>query len=175
MVDHTRGTRCTIQRHGGDFCDAPSAEDMPFPICGRHAAKLYRHIAHTMTGLASDPLLMLHTAVKEIDEARIKQSRRKDYGRPTVYYVQVGETIKIGFTIALQRRLAHYPPNRRLLATEPGDYSLESKRHEQFADLRAYGNEWFHPGPKLIAHINTLRKAAGAAPIELPQEIKQDL
>lgn len=167
MVDHTRGTRCTIERHGGDFCDAPTAEDMPFPICGRHAAKLYRHVAHAMAGIASDPLWMLHAATKQIEDDRARTERQRAAGRPTVYYVQVSDCIKIGYTSQMQKRMLHYPPNKRLLATEEGDYELERKRHRQFADLLAYGQEWFKPAPKLIAHINALRAATNTPPVEV--------
>lgn len=164
MADLTHH-RCTVQRHGGDFCDAPSAEDVPFPICERHAARLYRHIAASVRGLASDPLLMAHGELERIKDEQAKDERRWAAEKPVVYYVQVGEFIKIGVTTRLRQRLQAYPPNKRLLATEPGNYALESKRHEQFEHLLAHGHEWFRCDAKLIDHINDLRKAAGATPI----------
>lgn len=162
------GTHCTVQRLGGDFCDAPSAEDMPFPICARHAASLYRRIAQNMADVASDPLFKLRSAVEYIEEQRHRATNRPSPAdKPTVYYVQVSDCVKIGYTGRLQQRMMSYPPNKRLLATEPGDYALESKRHEQFADLLAYGHEWFRPDQKLIDHINELRKQSGVPIIEL--------
>jgi len=165
MSDTTRGTRCTVQRHGGDFCDALSAEDMPFPICSRHAIRLYQHMTQTIAARTQDPAFLLHGAANDIKEQReVKASSAT--GKPTIYYIQVGDSIKIGYTTQLRLRLLHYPPNKRVLAIEPGDMRLERKRHEQFAGLLAYGHEWFRPGPELIAHINEIRAKEGAPPIE---------
>lgn len=165
MADLTH-TRCTVQRRNGDFCDAPSAEDVPFPICGRHAAELYRYVAETIGDLVRDPYFRIFNALEEVDRRQAKEEQRHSGGKPVVYYVQVGEFIKIGFTRGLARRMQVYPPNKRLLATEPGDYGLESRRHSQFAGLLAHGREWFRPDAKLIAHINALRATSGATPIE---------
>jgi hypothetical protein len=157
--------RCTIQRRNGDFCDAPSAEDVPFPICGRHAAELYRHIAASMQDLVRDPYFRMFNALEEQKQAQARDEQRWAEAKPVVYYVQVGEFVKIGTTIRIRQRMKAYPPNKRLLATEPGGYELESRRHEQFAHLLAQGREWYRPEVKLIDHINILRKASGAEPI----------
>lgn len=79
--------------------------------------------------------------------------------KPTiVYYLRVGDLIKIGQTSDLPSRLASYPPNAALLATEPGERDiLEAERHAQFASTRAHRREWFHPSAALIEHINNLR------------------
>lgn len=164
MANHMHGTRCTVERRGGEFCDAPTAEDMPFPICGRHAAKLYRHIVRAMGGLVDDRVFMLNAAAADIQAQQAKEVSRSTE-RDKVYYVQVGEYIKIGYTSQLKTRMTSYPPNKKLLATEPGDKTLERKRHEQFGHLLEHGHEWFRVDAKLIAHINELRRMAGGTAI----------
>ena len=77
-----------------------------------------------------------------------------------VYYVRCGHLIKIGTTTDLGRRFKSIRPNE-LLAAEPGGQELETRRHQQFATLRASG-EYFHPGPALQQHIVGLREAQGA-------------
>lgn len=73
-----------------------------------------------------------------------------------VYYMRLGNRVKIGFTTRLKQRLAELNAEE-LLATEPGDRRLEHKRHEQFRDLRTTG-EWFRLEGALIRHIDELRE-----------------
>lgn len=80
-----------------------------------------------------------------------------------IYYVQVGDLIKLGTTNNLTRRMRAYPPNAVVLATETGSYLRETQRVEQFAEYLAGRREWFHPGPRLLAHIEELRAAIDAA------------
>ncbi len=77
-----------------------------------------------------------------------------------VYYVRVGKYIKIGTTRSLDQRMTNYPPGSKLLATEPGSYTREAERHEQFAEHLAERNEWFRPAPELMAHIKNLQRHA---------------
>jgi hypothetical protein len=160
-----RGTRCTVERRGGQFCDGPSAEGMPFPICAHHATKLYRWIRDSLT--EADPLLIA-TAITRSEDARVAQTeQRRRQTKPVVYYIQVGDLIKIGYTIDLRLRVRAYPPSRKVLATEPGTPALEATRHGQFKDCRAHGREWFHHDPALLTHINRLRSESGASPLDI--------
>lgn len=79
-------------------------------------------------------------------------------GVSVVYYAKVSRFIKIGTTQDVDKRMAQYPPDSKLLITEPGSYTLEAVRHEQFAEHLAAGNEWFKPNPELTAHIKNLQQ-----------------
>lgn len=68
-----------------------------------------------------------------------------------VYYMRLGNRIKIGTTTNLRGRLSSLQPEE-LLGTEAGDASLERERHRMFAHLRVCG-EWFRDDPSLRAHI----------------------
>jgi len=50
MRDYIVLPRCTVQLAHGEFCDADAAEDMPFPICERHADQVHKRIEqfHTL-------------------------------------------------------------------------------------------------------------------------------
>lgn len=73
-----------------------------------------------------------------------------------VYYVRVGEHIKIGFSRNISSRLNGYPPNSELLAVELGDRKLEKARHHQFHAYLAWGREWFTDCQEIRDHIATL-------------------
>jgi hypothetical protein len=152
MRDHIRGTRCTVQRHNGNFCDAPAAEDMPFPICTRHAVKLYRRMRQVIE--TADPRQTAESLMRVLDA---DNERVEKQNKHTVYYIRVGDLIKIGCTVNLSARLRSYPPASQILATERGGWKLEQQRHDQFAALRADRLEWYHPAPALLDHIAKLR------------------
>lgn len=154
--DRTRWPACTAQLDSGEFCDEPSAPDAPFPICTKHAVLAMHFVRDAQTYRLP--------AVQEIEAERREQRRREreDEERCIVYYVRVGELIKIGTTRnGVRSRMENFPPDRQVLATEPGSYNRERLRHTQFGHLRASG-EWFHAAPALWNHIAELRELHGA-------------
>lgn len=168
MRKATLTTSCTAQSPGGKFCDRTSVPDAPFPICTHHAAEVYRFLRGRIEGAE---VRSFDRVLDDISMERTKNGRYRDtLGAPAsevVYYVQVGDLIKIGRTSDLRRRLATgYPPNTRVLATEHGDAGLEARRLEQFRAARAARVEWHRPAPALLAHIDALRAARGHAPLE---------
>jgi len=70
-----------------------------------------------------------------------------------LYFVQVDDLIKIGYTTNLYQRLCHYPPNAIVLATQPGTMKMEKALHGQFRFALAKGREWFHVRPEILEHI----------------------
>lgn len=74
-----------------------------------------------------------------------------------IYYVRVGEYIKIGTAMDLRTRLRAYPPGSQLLASEPGSYQKEAERLAEFGEYLAARKEWFRPGPRLMEHIAAIQ------------------
>ena len=73
-----------------------------------------------------------------------------------VYYVLFGDRVKIGTTMNLRSRLRSIPHDE-VLATEPGGYELEKRRHAQLHSSRIYANrEWFYYNDEVRAHIASL-------------------
>lgn len=70
-----------------------------------------------------------------------------------VYYIKLYDRIKIGFAEDVLQRTRAYPPMSELLASHPGTMELERQMHKKFRHLLAEGNEWFHVGNDLMAHI----------------------
>lgn len=73
-----------------------------------------------------------------------------------VYYIEFGTRIKIGTTINIGNRMDALPWDRILLI-EPGSYTLERQRHEQFADQHLT-LEWFKSEGPLLDHIESRRE-----------------
>ena len=75
-----------------------------------------------------------------------------------VYYLRQGDRVKIGTTFQPRQRFAAIW-HEELLAFERGDRVLERQRHDQFADERYPGSEWFRMSRRLRRHVASI--AAG--------------
>lgn len=91
-------------------------------------------------------------------QAELRAQRREQRASEVgiVYYLCVGDRIKIGYTADLTRRRTEYPPTAELLATEIGTRALERRRHEDFRVYLAGGREWFYPAPELISFVQSI-------------------
>lgn len=87
----------------------------------------------------------------EAAKAELRQDREG-----FVYFLRVGERIKIGYSADVKARMRAYPPGSELLAVEPGDRDLETQRHQQFAGSRTDGREWFRPAPDILELVEEI-------------------
>jgi hypothetical protein len=92
----------------------------------------------------------------EAEKAALRQDREG-----FVYYLRVGERMKIGYSADVKQRMRAYPPGSQLLAVEPGDRDLERQRHQQFAGSRTDGREWFRPTADILELIEEIVEAHG--------------
>lgn len=98
---------------------------------------------------------------REVYERQVQ--RERDPAGPRVYYIRLGDAIKIGTSIDPDNRaraLSLTPEH--IVVTEPGTIVVERLRHKQFAHIRLHG-EWFQATDELLAHIAELQRKAAAA------------
>jgi hypothetical protein len=149
-------TRCTALSSSGKFCDRESLPDAPYPICLEHAARLLRYL-NSYLPHPDDRVGRILLAARDFDVNHAAPRKSATAGRGVVYYLRVGDKIKIGYTADLRQRMNTYPPDSVLLACEPGDLNLEQRRHTQFVKHRKVAREWFAPAPELMSHIDSVR------------------
>lgn len=154
--------RCAGYRDGHRCRSTPIA-GLPVDLCAEHADELRnlwrldfseRQREWTEGEYRPEILARRNEARQKLWDACQDPVKRPD--PPCVYYLQFGDRIKIGTTTNLTQRLRDIPHDK-LLATEPGNETMERRRHRQFAALRITG-EWFRAERELLAHI------AGLAP-----------
>lgn len=155
-------------------CGSPSEHDdlAVCANCGRMIARRYRAVL--------DHERMQHQKATQIRNAEQRRTQAHDRsikallhqgftqpeGSSFVYYVLIGEHVKIGYSTNVVGRLkALRVPRENLLALEPGGYVEEQRRHEEFADLRVTQRwENFHRGADLDRHIEAMREQYGIPP-----------
>lgn len=81
-----------------------------------------------------------------------------------VYYVRIGDHIKIGYSAYFYNRMVTLQP-AEILAVEPGHYRLERQRHREFVADRAYRRDYFHASPALLEHVARVAREHGTVPV----------
>lgn len=139
-------------------------------LCGEHFAILAERFeeafAEREAKLQEDAaglreVLAMHARNAQESRAEVAAARtaRDEAATWYVYYVRIGDRIKIGTSGNIKSRIASLMPDE-VLATEPGGREIETLRHRQFAALRVRG-ERFQPGPELLSHIAMIREHFG--------------
>lgn len=161
--------RCTAMRRSGEFCDAPTLADMPFPICPKHAAQVYdrmvEHLgdkARTAAQMLAEQMRRMRSEPTPEHDEQLARRQAALAAQSQVYYVRIGEHVKIGVTTNMRARMNQLRVELAdVLATEPGDQRTERNRHVEFAAERVGRREDFNPSPRLLAHIDRLREEHG--------------
>lgn len=82
--------------------------------------------------------------------------------RHRVYFIEMNEFIKIGYSSNLERRIENlalgHPYEIRLLHDIEGSFDLETDLHRRFAHIHVRG-EWFRKEQELLDYIEILKGA----------------
>jgi hypothetical protein len=144
----------------GSFCDGKSMALAPFPICFDHSMQVFKTFENAAT--MARALKRAEPSKNPEFDARMERRKEAFAEQLQVYYVRIGDYIKIGYTQNVRSRLhgLRVEPSA-LLATEPGGRPMEARRHREFAQWRDGRKENFEPVPELMAHIRRIREEHG--------------
>lgn len=122
------------------------------PLCARHYREVgIRFMAEHMPGPSSP-----QERAARVAEHRQRQAEAQA-AHSQVYYLRIGDRVKIGRTQNVRQRLIELRVDvEALLATEPGGAERERERHLQFAAERVGRREDFNPSRRLLAHIEAV-------------------
>jgi hypothetical protein len=145
-------------------CNQPQLDT--FPVCEDHAFDIWLEVGFFRMdiGKAAEAHMRRDSVKKsQVDLIKehlateaVKVEREQQPG--TIYYLQIEDHIKIGFTTDLDVRLAAYPPMARLRATHPGTRQTEASMHQRFATDLSGRREWFRTSPNLEAYISLVKE-----------------
>jgi len=110
-------------------------------------------------------LKQIHKAMERHEKGPSKEEVALDQAwkeQSQVYYIRIGDYIKIGYTQNLKQRISGLRVDKSdVLATEPGGQPKERERHLQFADIRIGQRENFERTADLLTHIAKVRHENG--------------
>lgn len=131
----------------------------PIPLCNYHAFEAHKRLEADVADLRIVASMRRQVTVERGEtwttEARkLKRDAQLRADNPGwIYYLRVDDTIKIGFTVDLRRRLKEYPPNAELLAVHGGSKTIEKDLHHTFRGSLTARREWFTPSAAVTDHI----------------------
>lgn len=138
------------------------------PMCEDHAWHAFEVLKRDDKERESRKIAHLQWLAWEEEDRIAKEKRDRDnaerWANQTsieagfIYYLLVGDLIKIGYTRSIEERLKAYPPNAKLLAIHPGTLKVERQMHHKFLHHLAKGREWFGQGEDLINHIQRTKQ-----------------
>lgn len=101
-------------------------------LCQTHANKVWRYIQDEAD-----------VALRE-QQALARRAVLPDHERHGwVYYIQVGDRLKIGFAADLAARIRAYPPGSTVIAQKRGTMADEKAEHQRCTPWRVAGREWY--------------------------------
>lgn len=163
--------RCRELLDDGTPCAEAPQPDAPLHLCTRHLLLAYDWVARDVgiTDLLAEPCAACGSPVGvrypagwlcAICEWRVGDVPDRGLMADAVhvvYYLRLGERVKIGTSGNPRQRLAAIPHDE-LLAFERGDRMLERRRHAQFDHDRLGTSEWFAASADILAHVDELRQ-----------------
>lgn len=165
-----------VTRYKCQMSGCPIVSTIEAPVCEEHLAQIGQVFLETRsvagTFLRLREVLQQKQAIS-LAEAQFHSSLPTSSDQPfaeSVYYVRIGDHVKIGTTADLRSRMralyVDHDPDL-LLAIEPGNRQVETSRHAQFRDERVYFNrELFNPSRRLLQYIDALNQEYGGARIQ---------
>lgn len=150
------------------YCRWPLCRREPLetqiPLCELHFRYIGERFVDERSIFGASYLRSTRPIEDQARGQRDRDERRAEAleAQSVVYYVRIGDHVKIGFTVNLHQRLSALRVGHdAVLATEPGGRMLESRRHTEFADERVGRRENFNPSRRLLAHIEDVRQRHG--------------
>lgn len=151
-------------------CEQPVAKALPQPVglCLGHALDVWASVDESGDTLVPITHYRLNRKLEQHrrEEREAEAALSRDIAPGWVYYLLVGDRIKIGWTADVRSRMRAYPPNADLLAVHPGTKMLERDLHHQFTSWLAAGREWFADCEDIRAHIAQVLERFGEVPKE---------
>jgi hypothetical protein len=136
------------------------------PLCDAHVQIVHQRVM-SVKNLVRDALAQRAAEQKAADEA-------KEPSLGWIYYLLIGEHIKVGYASSLPARMMAYPPTSTLLAAHHGTLPDEAALHKRFRLHLAAGREWYHKAEPLLEHIASVVAEHGTPPDPFkPRAVRQ--
>lgn len=149
-------------KHGvGFFRDVPGTDrrdsDLELPMCFQHSAVVVQMM---LPALVREGRFV--EAIADLREELEKRRKREEAEEQAafmaredgdIYFVRIGDLIKVGWTRDLWSRLKSYGASAELLVSYPATRQDETNLHRQLTPARAKGREWYEDGQVVAMFI----------------------
>lgn len=126
------------------------------PLCSGHAFEVWR-ICRDQANRSNNRVATHTTHVK----GELTTVERPVSTVGWIYYLRIGDHIKIGYASRLLNRLKSYPPTAEFLYAHRGTKTDEKVAHSLLYLRRVAGREWFDPHEEVFAYIEQQKARFG--------------
>lgn len=126
------------------------------PLCTAHMFEVWR--------ICRDEANRMNNrdkTVVAVHEGELKKIERPVSTVGWVYYLRIGEHIKVGYAGRLLQRLRSYPPNAEFIYAHRGTKADEKVAHSMLYLHKAAGREWFTPHADVFEWIDKQKARYG--------------
>jgi len=143
-------------------CDR-EAFKVEMPLCMSHRQDAWDDVQDWMERTKINHATAARQERKLKREREIQAQREAHGNQPGwIYYIRVGELVKVGYSTDVPKRMRQYPPDSVLLAVHPGTPGLEVQLHRDFTASRARGREWYWPDTQINEHVTKVLDQFGS-------------
>lgn len=145
------------------LCPKPAHDAFHVPMCDFHGRLVHADVDATLIEPEATQYERLTRQTNLIrNRSHAARQATPVSERPGhIYYLRIGDVIKIGYASRLVARLRTYPPSMVLLAVHKGTLKDEAELHARFSPDRRAGREWYEQSERLQAHITAMRRQFG--------------
>lgn len=127
-------------------------------VCTPHGVKIWAHIdsVRSKSGFKDPVVRATHEEVLERQRKRALAATRSE---GVIYFVELDDKIKIGWTSNLDQRLKAYPPHAQLLHYHPATRADERDLHRSLKLSLVVGREWYSKTPQVMECMREFEEA----------------
>lgn len=138
------------------------------PICHDHAAVIWKQMMPfaTRDNAFIEAVADLNHRVALREQLEAEQEKAEFLARDDgdIYFIRIGDMVKVGWTRDLWQRVKSYGASAELLVAYPGSRTDETNLHRQLRPALAKGREWYEDGPIIAAFIDEALARYGMPP-----------
>lgn len=129
---------------------------LELPICYKHMAIVWNQLLafHTKREKFIDAIADVNERLAARRRREHEENKQAHLARTdgTLYFIRLGDLVKVGWTRDLWSRLKSYGASAELLVSYPGTRDDETNLHRQLRPALAKGREWYTDG-SVIQHF----------------------
>lgn len=152
-----RAGRCTWPGCDNHRASRQTSVDFDgIPLCSGHMFEVWR-ICRDQADTRNNRDATITTSV----DGTVKTLERPVSRLGWIYYLRIGDNVKIGYASILLNRLKSYPPTSEFLYAHRGTKTDEKVAHSMVYLHKVAGREWFADHPEVHAYIETQKLRHG--------------
>lgn len=129
-------------------------------VCWRHSLQIWEQVQRQHLESAGSAVTTESADDRAARQAEERKRRTQSSLTPGwIYFLELDEKIKVGWTSDLEQRMKAYPPHAKFILKYPGTRADERDLHRTLRLSLVAGREWYSRTPQVLNYIRDTQKA----------------